>query len=180
MKHLSCGTGAPLSPDVVRAAMLLRLATFARGTSGVREQLVEALAALLNGGVVPVVPRYGSVGASGDLMPSAYIGRALLGMGQADYQGRRMSAEEALRAAGLKTIRFAPKEGLALINGTTGMTAFAGCFGSMRSAYCTLCWEQWRWRFRRSKLLPSPISRGYTKARAIRARSQWRPTSAGF
>ena len=125
MKHLSCGTGTPLSPDVVRAAMLLRLATFARGTSGVRWELVEALAALLNRGVVPVVPRYGSVGASGDLMPSAYIARVLLGMGQADYEGRRMAAEDALRAAGLKTIRFAPKEGLALINGTTGMTAIA-------------------------------------------------------
>ncbi|MGA2579335.1 MAG: aromatic amino acid ammonia-lyase [Bryobacteraceae bacterium] len=125
MNHLSCGTGAPLPRDVVRAAMLLRLATFARGSSGVRWELVSALEGLLNRGIVPVVPRYGSVGASGDLMPSAYIGRALLGMGQVDYQGRRMPAGEALRAAGLATVRFAPKEGLALINGTTGMTAFA-------------------------------------------------------
>ena len=125
MNHLSCGTGAPLSQDVVRAAMLLRLATFSRGSSAVRWELVAALRQLLNRGIVPVVPRYGSVGASGDLMPSAYIGRALSGMGQVDFQGRRMPAEEALRAAGLTTIRFAPKEGLALINGTTGMTAFA-------------------------------------------------------
>jgi len=125
MNHLSCGTGAPLPRDVVRAAMLLRLATFSRGTSAVRWELVEGLSALLNRGIVPVVPRYGSVGASGDLMPSAYIARALLGLGQTDYLGRRMPAEEALRAAGLETIRFAPKEGLALINGTTGMTAFA-------------------------------------------------------
>ena len=125
MNHLSCGTGAPLPHDVVRAAMLLRLATFSRGSSGVRWELVAALEELLNRGIVPVVPRYGSVGASGDLMPSAYIARTLLGMGQVDYQGRRMPAEEALRAAGLSTIRFAPKEGLALINGTTGMTAFA-------------------------------------------------------
>ena len=125
MNHLSCGTGTPLPQDVVRAALLLRLATFSRGTSAVRWELVSALGELLNHGIVPVVPRYGSVGASGDLMPSAYIARALLGMGQADYQGRRMPAEEALRAAGLATMRFAPKEGLALINGTTGMTAFA-------------------------------------------------------
>jgi phenylalanine ammonia-lyase len=124
MNHLSCGTGAPLSRDVVRAAMLLRLATFSRGTSAVRWELVSALEDLLNHGIVPVVPRYGSVGASGDLMPSAYIARALMGMGQVDYQGRRIPAEEALRAAGLATVRFAPKEGLALINGTTGMTAF--------------------------------------------------------
>ena len=95
------------------------------GSSGVRWELVSALEDLLNRGIVPVVPRYGSVGASGDLMPSAYIARALFGMGQVDYQGRRMPADEALRAAGLASIRFAPKEGLALINGTTGMTAFA-------------------------------------------------------
>jgi len=125
MKHLSCGTGAPLPHDVVRAAMLLRLATFARGTSGVRWELVAALGELLNRGIVPVVPRYGSVGASGDLMPSAYIARTLAGMGQVDFEGRRMPAEEALRVAGLPPVHFAPKEGLALINGTTGMTAIA-------------------------------------------------------
>ncbi len=125
VRQLSCATGAPLPGGVVRAAMLLRLATFARGTSAVRWELAAALEALLNSGIVPVAPRYGSVGASGDLMPSAYIARALLGMGQADYQGRRMPAADALRAAGLETLRFAPKEGLALINGTTSMTAFA-------------------------------------------------------
>jgi len=125
MSHLSCGTGAPLPREIVRAAMLLRLATFSKGTSAVRWDLVQALAALLNRGIVPVVPRYGSVGASGDLMPSAYIARALLGLGQTDYRGQRMAATDALKAAGLETIHFAPKEGLALINGTTGMTAFA-------------------------------------------------------
>ena len=125
MNHLSCGTGAALPPDVVRAAMLLRLATFSRGSSAVRWELVSALEDLLNDGIVPVVPRYGSVGASGDLMPSAYIARALLGMGQVDYQGRRIPADEALRAASLVPVHFAPKEGLALINGTTGMTAIA-------------------------------------------------------
>ncbi|HTQ54729.1 MAG TPA: aromatic amino acid ammonia-lyase [Bryobacteraceae bacterium] len=125
MNHLSCGTGAPLPAEVVRAAMLLRLATFARGSSAVRPELADGLAALLNHGIVPVVPRYGSVGASGDLMPSAYIARTLLGIGQADYQGRRVTAAEALRAAGIETMHFAPKEGLALINGTTSMTAFA-------------------------------------------------------
>jgi phenylalanine ammonia-lyase len=125
LQHLGCGTGQPLPQDIVRAAMLLRLATFARGSSAVREELADALAALLNRGIVPLVPRYGSVGASGDLMPSAYIARPLLGQGEAYYQGRRMAAAEALRAAGLEPIRFMPKEGLALINGTTAMTAFA-------------------------------------------------------
>jgi phenylalanine ammonia-lyase len=123
--YLGCATGQPLPADVVRAAMLLRLATFATGTSGVRNGLVDALATLLNRGVTPVVPRYGSVGASGDLMPSAYIARVLLGQGEADVAGRRVPAEEALTAAGMRPIRFASKEGLALINGTTVMTAVA-------------------------------------------------------
>src|SRR5580704_16986808 len=125
MRHLSCATGQPLPTAMVRAAMLLRLATFSTGCSGVRLELVDALAALLNRGVIPIVPRYGSVGASGDLMPSAYVARALIGMGEVEYQGRRMTAEEGLAAAGLKPISFAPKEGLALINGTTMMTAAA-------------------------------------------------------
>jgi histidine ammonia-lyase len=75
VRHLACATGQPLPRDVVRAATLLRLATFSTGTSAVRNELVDALAALLNSGITPVVPRYGSVGASGDLIPSAYIAR---------------------------------------------------------------------------------------------------------
>jgi phenylalanine ammonia-lyase len=125
VRHLACGTGQPLPRDVVRAATLLRVATFLTGTSAVRVETVEALAGLLNRGVTPVVPRYGSVGASGDLMPSAYIARVLVGMGEAEIEGRRLPAEEALAAAGLEPIRFAPKEALALINGTTVMTAVA-------------------------------------------------------
>jgi len=125
VKHLSCATGEPLAGDVVRAAMLLRVATFATGASAVRPELVDALAALLNAGVTPVVPRYGSVGASGDLMPSAYVARVLIGTGTAEFGGRRMPATEALQAAGLEPIRFAPKESLALINGTTFMAAMA-------------------------------------------------------
>ena len=72
VRQLACGTGQPLPADVVRAAVLLRVATFLPGASGVRVELVDALLALLNRGVTPVVPRYGSVGASGDLMPSGY------------------------------------------------------------------------------------------------------------
>jgi phenylalanine ammonia-lyase len=125
MRQLSCATGQPLAGDVVRAAMLLRIATFSTGASAVRPELVDRLAALLNRGVTPVVPRYGSVGASGDLMPSAYIGRVLAGLGEAEFQGRRMAAAEALATAGIEPIRFASKEALALINGTTVMTAAA-------------------------------------------------------
>lgn len=125
VRHLSCATGAPLPNDVVRASTLLRLATFMGGASAVRNELVDALAALLNRGVTPVVPRYGSVGASGDLMPSAYIARVLVGIGEAEVKGRRLPALEALEAAGLRPILFAPKEALALMNGTTAMTAVA-------------------------------------------------------
>ncbi len=125
VRHLSCGTGEPLPRDIVRAATLLRAATFATGTSAVRNELVDAVMTLLNRGITPVVPRYGSLGASGDLMPSAYIARVLVGMGEAEFEGRRLPAEEALAAARLRPIRFAPKEGLALINGTTVMTAVA-------------------------------------------------------
>src|SRR5215467_2373810 len=125
MRHLSCATGLPLPADVVRAAMLLRITTFSTGTSAVRPELVQAMIDLMNRGITPVVPRYGSVGASGDLMPSAYVARALIGMGGVEYQGRPMAALEALKLAGLEPFRFASKEGLALINGTTVMTAAA-------------------------------------------------------
>ena len=128
VRQLACATGQPLARDVVRAAMLLRVATCLTGASAVRVEVVEALAALLNHGIVPVVPRYGSVGASGDLMPSAYIARALAGWGEVEYQGRGMSAAEALEAAGVAPIVFASKEALALINGTTVMTAVATLF----------------------------------------------------
>ncbi len=100
MRELGCATGLPLPPG--RGAgghALLRIATFLSGASAVRPELVDALAELLNRGVTPVVPRYGSVGASGDLMPSAYIARVLLGMGEAEFQGRRMPSAEALAAA---------------------------------------------------------------------------------
>ena len=134
MRHLSCATGQPLPVDIVRAAMLLRIATFATGASAVRPELVEALITLLNRGITPVVPRYGSVGASGDLMPSAYVARALVGMGGVEYRGRTMAALDALKLADIEPIRFAPKEGLALINGTTMMTAVAAL----------VCVDAWR------------------------------------
>jgi phenylalanine ammonia-lyase len=125
VRHLACGTGQPLPRDAVRAATLLRVATFLTGASAVRVEIVETLAELLNRGVTPVVPRYGSVGASGDLMPSAYIARVLAGEGEAEFEGRRLPAVETLAAAGMRPMRFAPKEALALINGTTVMTAVA-------------------------------------------------------
>jgi phenylalanine ammonia-lyase len=105
--------------------MLLRANALSNGYSGVRPVVVERLLQLLNAGITPVTPRYGSVGASGDLVPSAHIARALLGLGDVDHQGRRILAADALRAAGIEPITLKAKEGLALLNGTTVMTSMA-------------------------------------------------------
>ncbi|MGE0354094.1 MAG: histidine ammonia-lyase [Gemmatimonadales bacterium] len=120
----AAGIGSPLPPDVVRAAMLLRANVLLRPTSGVRPELVEALVALLNAGLVPVVPEQGSVGASGDLAPLSHIGHVLMGEGEVMGPGaERLPAGPALARAGLSPVRFRPKEGLAFINGTQAQTA---------------------------------------------------------
>ena len=121
-QFLACGVGAPLPEDMVRAAMLLRANALAKGFSGVRPVIIERLLDLLNSRITPVVPRYGSVGASGDLIPSAYIARALLGQGEVSYQGTIRSAAQALADAGLEPLRLEAKEALALVNGTTVMS----------------------------------------------------------
>ena len=121
-RSLTCGVGQSLPQDTVRAAMLLRANALAKGLSGVRVEIIERMVDLLNHGITPVVPRYGSVGASGDLIPSAYIGRVLLGQGEVHYQGRKVAAAVALQSAKLKRVKLKAKEGLALINGTTVMT----------------------------------------------------------
>jgi len=114
----AAGMGPPVEEEVVRATMLLRARTLAMGLSGVRPIIAEALIAMLNEGITPLVPRYGSVGCSGDLAPLAHIGLALVGEGQV-IDG--MSAAQALKSAKLKAVRLETKEGLALINGTDGM-----------------------------------------------------------
>lgn len=120
----AAGVGEPLDPEVVRAMTLLRANVLLRPTSGVRSALPEALIALLNAGIVPIVPAQGSVGASGDLAPLAHLALALLGEGDVlSPDGSRLPAAEALRAAGLRPVRLAPKEGLAFINGTQAQTA---------------------------------------------------------
>ena len=120
----AAGMGAPLSPTVVRAVMLLRANVLLRPTSGVRPELVDALVALFNAGLIPLVPEQGSVGASGDLAPLSHIGLALMGEGDVlDPKGTIVPAAEALASTGLTPYRFAPKEGLAFINGTQAQTA---------------------------------------------------------
>ncbi|MEU8899205.1 histidine ammonia-lyase [Nocardia sp. NPDC048505] len=118
----AAGAGPAVEREVVRALMLLRLRTLATGHTGVRPETAHALAALLNAGIVPVVPEFGSLGCSGDLAPLAAIGLALLGEGEVlDAQGVRRPAAEALRANGIEAVVLAEKEGLALTNGTDGM-----------------------------------------------------------
>ena len=118
----AAGVGPPADVEVVRATMLLRARTLAMGLSGVRPVVAEALIGLLNAGLTPVVPRYGSVGCSGDLAPLAHIGLALVGEGEVDDErGERRPAAQALRTAKLKPLKLETKEGLALINGTDGM-----------------------------------------------------------
>lgn len=119
----AAGVGTPLPAPVVRAIMLLRANVLLRPTSGVRPELVEALVAMLNAGVLPLVPEQGSVGASGDLAPLSHIGLALMGEGDVLSNTGVIKAAEALPAAGLTPYRLAPKEGLAFINGTQAQTA---------------------------------------------------------
>ncbi len=124
MSH-AAGVGNPLPPEVVRAAIAVRAADLGQGLSGVRPSTLQALVDMLNAGVVPVVPEKGSVGASGDLAPTAHLALVLIGKGEAFFEGRLMDGAEALRAAGLAPIRLEAGEGLALINGTQVMTAIA-------------------------------------------------------
>lgn len=122
----AAGVGAPLAEEVVRATMAVRINDLARGLAGLRPVTLEALVALLNAGVCPVVPEKGSVGASGDLAPMAHLALVLIGQGEAFHRGSRMGGGEALAAAGLAPIRLEAGEGLALVNGTQVMTGIAG------------------------------------------------------
>jgi histidine ammonia-lyase len=118
----AAGVGPPVDMEVVRATMLLRARTLAMGMSGVRPLLAEALLGLLNARLTPVVPRYGSVGCSGDLAPLAHIALTLVGEGElSDDDGATRPAGQAMRAAKLKPLKLETKEGLSLINGTDGM-----------------------------------------------------------
>lgn len=119
------GVGDDLGEDIVRLVMLMKVIALAEGFSGVRVELVEALCALINHNIYPRIPSQGSVGASGDLAPLAHMAGVLIGVGEATVAGTIVPAEMALREAGLKPIVLAPKEGLALLNGTQVSTALA-------------------------------------------------------
>ena len=121
----AAGTGEPMPVSVARLMMALKLASLAQGASGVREETVGLLEAMLARDVIPVVPAQGSVGASGDLAPLAHMTAAMLGVGDVFVRGKRMAAGEGLAVAGLKPVVLGAKEGLALLNGTQFSTAYA-------------------------------------------------------
>ena len=120
--HAVC-VGEPFATDVVRAMLCIRINTLLRGHSGIRVHTLQALAAMLNAGIVPVVPQLGSVGASGDLAPLSHLAIVLLGGGEAFLGGERMPGAAALVKAGLQPVTLSYKEGLALNNGTAQMLA---------------------------------------------------------
>src|SRR5271170_2947902 len=138
----AAGVGEPTPVPVVRLMMALKIASLAQGASGVRPETLAMLEAMLDRAIIPVTPAQGSVGASGDLAPLAHMTAAMIGFGEVFAAGRRAPAAKALAQAGLKPIELAPKEGLALLNGTQFSTAhaLAGLFEAevlFRSALAT-------------------------------------------
>ena len=125
LRFLGCGTGELASPEVTRAAMLLRANCLARGNSGVRRELVERLLFYLNNDILPLIPERGSCGASGDLVPLSYVGAALVGEEEVLYEGEVRNSSEVLDELGLDPMVLEAQEGLALTNGTSFMSAFA-------------------------------------------------------
>jgi histidine ammonia-lyase len=125
LRFHGCGTGAPLSDEESAAVVAVRLASLARGHSGVRPLVLERLVDLINRRVLPRIPSEGSVGASGDLTPLSYIAAAIIGEREVSFEGQVVAAAEALAAAGLVPLVLKPKESLALMNGTSMMTGLA-------------------------------------------------------
>lgn len=136
----AAGTGDLLSDQAVRLILLLKINSLARGFSGVRMQTLDALIKLFNAQIYPCIPAQGSVGASGDLAPLAHLSAILLGVGEARYQNKIISAEKALSIVNLKPLDLAPKEGLALLNGTQTSTALAllGLFAAEKLFYSAI------------------------------------------
>lgn len=126
LKSHASGYGKPLSVAETRAAMILRLNVLIKGHTGVRYAVCEALLNLIDADIYPIVPEYGSVGASGDLAPLSHLALPIIGLGRVLYKGKEMDAAAALKKAGLKPLQLEEKEGLGLINGTQVMLAVGG------------------------------------------------------
>jgi histidine ammonia-lyase/tyrosine ammonia-lyase len=125
ISHLCAGFGNPAADEIVRAAMIIRARTLAQGHSAVSPEVVDAYLNIIFAGIVPEVPEMGSVGASGDLIPLAFLARALRGLGHVRMNGRRLTAAVAMKRAGLQTLKPVSRDVLGLVNGTSFMTAYA-------------------------------------------------------
>ncbi|WJG10719.1 histidine ammonia-lyase [Aliiglaciecola sp. LCG003] len=136
----AAGIGNFMSAETVRLMLLLKINSLARGYSGIRLSVIEALITLYNAEVYPAIPEKGSVGASGDLAPLAHMSAVLLGEGEVFHNGQRLTAEQGLSIAKMQKIELAPKEGLALLNGTQASTAFTlqGLFYAENALYSAI------------------------------------------
>jgi len=134
VRYHGCGSGELFDEAQTLAVLVARLCSLARGFSGVRWELLERLEALINRRILPCIPAEGSVGASGDLTPLSYVAAALIGEREVGDRGRVRPAAEVLREAGLAPLELAPKEGLAIMNGTAVMTGLA-CLAWSRAEY---------------------------------------------
>ena len=130
----AAGVGDPMALEVVRAAMLIRVNSLLNGNSAVRTDIARMMVEMLNEGVTPYVPRFGSLGASGDLVPSAHMALAMVGEGRSYFRGKLMDSKTALAASRLKPVVLQAKEGLSLINGTC-FTSALGCLATKRGKY---------------------------------------------
>jgi histidine ammonia-lyase len=141
----SAGAGEPLPPEIVRAMILLRANALAKGYSGVRPEIVDFLLKLLNNGITPIIPSQGSVGSSGDLVQLAHLVLSMMGEGEV-WVGKSINVDElkkfpsrsALKKFGLKPLKLSAKEGLALINGTQMMTAYASLIVKQAKELCKI------------------------------------------
>ena len=130
------GVGGPVPNDIVRLMMLLKVYALTHGVSGVSRKTLECLISLLNADILPIVPRQGSLGASGDLAPLSHMVLPMLGLGEVSIAGRIQSAGDALRERGLRPVRLGPKEGLALNNGTQFMSAYGVYLAACATRLC--------------------------------------------
>lgn len=138
-RYHGCGLGAHLDDEETLAVLVCRINSLAQGYSGVRWVLLAQLAALINHRILPNIPSEGSVGASGDLTPLSYVAAALIGEREVRYDGGVNSAASVLAELGLTPLKLAPKEGLAIMNGTAVMTGLA-CLAWQRADYLSkLC-----------------------------------------
>ena len=134
----SAGTGEPMPPEVVRAMMILRLNALAKGYSGIRLETMEFIRKAFNAGITPIIPSQGSVGSSGDLVQLAHLVLTMMGKGKVWYDNAVMEGGLALKRIGLKPLKLKAKEGLALVNGTQMMTAYAALAVHQARQLCKL------------------------------------------